>query len=134
MYQADSSDFRQRYEKKRWVGHVLTVLGILQAIFLVWSMWSWLSVATLVVYILACVIFTPVLRCPSCQKDLESKPIKFCPSCGSMELVKPYFWGMSSEYSCRACGVKFIKLRGGHREYVIRNCTHCGAQVDAEGI
>jgi hypothetical protein len=93
------------------------------------------------VFIIALVViivgkFTlPKLLCPSCDLSLDTDIVRFCPECGSEELVKKgeekYFllWPR-----CRACGKELARKRGGRRCYLIRFCTRCGAFLDQQGI
>jgi predicted RNA-binding Zn-ribbon protein involved in translation (DUF1610 family) len=77
----------------------------------------------------------PKLVCPSCELSLDTDIVRFCPDCGSDELVRKgnekYFLDWPH---CRSCGKELARKRGGRRAYLIRYCTRCGAFLDQQGI
>ena len=89
-------------------------------------------------YIIGVVIFCPNafvwlsrpgLACPACKGNLEQVGA-YCPECGSASLETRTAF---SSPACGACGKTLSNHESG-RSYRIRNCTHCGCLLDAEGI
>jgi len=77
----------------------------------------------------------PKLICPACERDTDGEILRFCPECGSHEVLKKgddkYFllWPQ-----CKACGKKPSRRKGHQRLYKIRFCTRCGAHLDERGV
>lgn len=88
-----------------------------------------IGAAVCVLLMLLCFFNIPRLICPSCKKPVDEVADTHCPTCGEQPLEK-----RSTMMSyCRLCARRFFKHRL-FRGYQVRYCTHCGANLDEDGV
>jgi predicted RNA-binding Zn-ribbon protein involved in translation (DUF1610 family) len=138
----EQTEFREKFKplaaryRRYWrVAYVALgiglVCGFLLRLVISATMEEWLFgvfFAGLVIF--ACIAsLAPVLKCPACHNRLDVEFGEFCPECGERALQRGTRYHQAQ---CLVCGRTLS--RGKSRHYKIRACTHCGVQLDEEGL
>lgn len=128
----------ERYRRYQGVAYLALVLGLCIGLFVLMPVLLLHSTTNpwVVFPLLLCVaiygilvVLVPVPRCPACHNRLDRGFGAFCPECGARALERATWF---REAQCSSCARPLT--RGKTRHYKIRACTHCGVQLDEEGV